>query len=51
MTLSASRNSENPSSIRGSGGYGSSITQEAMRFMFPDCLKITEEEELKVVLE
>lgn len=51
MPLSASRNSENPSSIQVSDGYGSSITQEVMRFMFPECLKFTEEEELKVVLE
>lgn len=52
VPLSGSRNSENPSSIRGPDGYGSSIAQEVMRFMFPDGLKFTEEEEkLEVVLE
>lgn len=38
MLPSASRNSENPSSIQVSSGYGSSTAQEVMRFMFPECL-------------
>lgn len=38
MPLSVSRNSENPSSIQVSDGYGSSTAQEVMRFMFPECL-------------